>query len=191
MIRIWYIELKFLINQMNKHKNQKYTPKLLEAAKEWIMINGLMLFGGAPLGEYCKAMGIHTKSHYNWLKQFSEYRQLIDECTEYYRQNNTKKLYNALLESALGGYRENTVEDVEYKPNPANPEKPMIAKKKTHKEKRYYKSDTGAAIFLISNLCPENFINRQRSDVNIKETQVRQLSIDEARQLIQSLEENY
>lgn len=169
----------------------KFKPKLLKEAEKWIRENGLMVYGGAPLGEYCKAMGIHFTSHYNWLEQHPDYKQMVEESIEYYRHNNTKKLFNALLESALGGYRENVVEDTVFKPNPEDPNKPMIAKKKTHKERRYFNPNTGAAIFLISNLQPENFVNRQRSDINIKDTQVRQLSMEEAQEFLKKLEEEY
>lgn len=172
-------------------KKFKYNEKFHKIAEEWIKENGLMLFGGAPLGEYCKAMGIHITSHYNWLERFPEYKMMIDESIEYYRVTHTRKLFNALLDSALGGYRENVVEDTEYKPNPQNPDKPMIAKKKTHKEKRYHSANTAAAIFLISNLSPECFINRQRSDINIKDTQVRQLSMEQAQEFLKKLEEEY
>lgn len=169
----------------------KYNERLHKIAEAWIQENGLQHYGGATLKEYCNALGIHVTSHYNWLERFPQYKKMVEESIEHYRVSNTKKLYNALLDSALGGYRENEVEDTEFKPNPENPNKPMIAKKKTHREKRYVKGDTAAAIFLISNLSPECFINRQRSDVTIKDTQVRELSMDEAQEFLRKLEEEY
>lgn len=176
-----------------KKKQTKFNTRFLKAAEEWISENGLMQFGGAKLKDYCEAMGIHNVSHYNWLRDKPEYVIMIDNAIETYRHAHTQKLYNALMEQALGGFRENTTEDVDYKPNPQDPSKPMIAKKRTHREKRYVKGDTAAAIFLITNLDPKSFVNRQRTDMNmnIKQSDVKELSIDEAREFLSNLEREY
>lgn len=172
-----------------KNYKQKYTPLLLKAAEEWIKENGLIEFGGAPLLEYAKAMGIHPTSHYNWLNTHKEYADLVERCVEYHRQCNVRKVANAMLDAAVGGYRENIVEDVEYKPNPNNPDKPMIARKRTHKEKKWYQPNTASGCFMLTNLAPDKFQNRQRSEVNVKSTEVRELSVEEAQDLIRKLNE--
>lgn len=167
----------------------KYKPQTLAVAEEFIKTNGLMLYGGAALGDYCATLGVGYRTHYNWLERFPEYVAMIERCQEYWRQKSVKNLVNALMDSALGGFRENVVEDVEYKPNPTNPDKPMIARKRTHKEKKFYKGDTGAACYLLNNLAPDQFQNRFRNDVNVKEAQIKELSVEEAQKLIKSLEE--
>lgn len=175
---------------MRPRRKYKYTPKFLQTAEEWITKNGLMEFGGALFKDYLAAMGINHTSHYNWEKDYKEYRDMLERAKENYRKSTTRELFGTLKEAALGGYRENTTEDVEYKPNPNNPEKPMIAKKRTHKDKKYVQPSVSAAIFLLTNLDPESFINRLRSDVVVKETTAKELSQEEAIEFLKNLEDN-
>lgn len=150
-----------------KKSETKFNARFLKAAEEWISENGLLQFGGMKIGAYCKAMGICRSSHYNWKDEHPEYAAMLDRAIEAYRQEHTHKLYNALMEQALGGYKENMTEDAEYKPNPQDPNKPMIVRKRTHKEKKYVKGDAAAAIFLITNLDPKSFVNRLRTDMSV------------------------
>ena len=169
----------------------KLNDKFLQVAEEWIIQHGLQEFGGALLKDYIKEMGIDYVTHYNWMREQKVYNSMVERAKELYRKVHTKKLFNTLMEAAEGGYRENTTEDTEYKPNPNNPEKPMIAKKRTHKDKKFYQPNVAAAIFLMTNLDPESFINRQRSDVVVKESVAPQLSQEEARDLLKRLEEEF
>lgn len=174
---------------MNK-KPYKYNAKLLKIAREWIEQNGLVHYGGASIKKYSEFLGIHPTSHYNWLERYPEYVEMIEQAVETYRVNSAQRLYNALYETALGGYRENSTEDIEYKPNPKEPSKPMIAKKRTHKEKKYFKPDTTAAIFLISNLNPKDFANRYRTEVDAKVKKKEELSREAILEELERLEKS-
>lgn len=180
---------------MNRKKKErkpyKLTANFLKVIEEWIIEHGLMEFGGVTVLEYCKEMGIDPKTHYNWMNEVKIYRDTIEKAKELYRKTHTKKLFGSLMESALGGYREDVRENTEFKPNPQNPDKPMIAKKMTYKNKRYQSPNTAAAIFLLTNLDPESFINRQHSDVVVKESVAPQLSQQEAIELLKKLEEDF
>lgn len=150
-----------------KKSETKFNARFLKAAEEWISEHGLSEFGGVKIGTYCEAMGICKATHYNWKDSRPEYVAMLNRAIETYRQDHTHKLYNALMEQALGGYKENLTEDAEYKPNPQDPNKPMIVRKRTHKEKKYVKGDAAAAIFLITNLDPKSFVNRLRTDMSV------------------------
>lgn len=176
------------MKKKNEKKASKYTPEFLKVAEEWITKNGLIQFGGATLKRYCSELGVHNVSHYNWLRDHPEYKEMIANSVEAYRQTHTIELFDSLMDAARGGYKENYVEDVDYKPNPNNPEKPMIAKKRTHKEKKYIPPNVAAAIFLITNLDPQNFVNSQKTDVNVHKEPPRELSMEEAQNLIKQLE---
>lgn len=154
----------------------KYNAKLLELAREYIEENGLIQFGGAGIKEYSAHLGINPGSHYKWLEKYPEYAEMVEKAVETYRLNHTKKLYDALMDAALGGYHETSTEDVEYKPNPADASKAMIARKKTHRDKKYFKPDTTAAIFLMTNLNPKDFTNRYRAEVDAKVEKKEELS---------------
>lgn len=173
-----------------KYPMKKYTPRLLAVAEEWVAKNGLMEFGGALLGDYCAFLGINYKSHYNWLKDHKEYVAMLDRAKDTYLKAHTKKLYDTLMEAATGYYRENSTEDAEFKPHPQNPEKPVIAKKRTHKENKWVNPNVAAAIFLLTNIDPDHFSNRQRNDISVRrDTEEDNMSLDEIREELKRLEE--
>lgn len=175
----------------NRGRASKYTPEFFKAAEEFITKNGLIQFGGATLKSYCSSLNIHNVSHYNWLRDHPEYKEMVDRAVENFRQTNSVEIFNSLLDAAKGGYKENFTEDVDYKPNPQNPDKPMIARKRTHKEKKYVAPNVAAGIFLLTNLDAGNFVNSQKADVNVRKEPPRQLSMEEAQNLIKQLENEY
>lgn len=171
-----------------QRRASKFTPRLLAIAEEWIAEHGLLEFGGAMLTDYCAALGIHHKSHYGWIKVHKEYAEMLERAKATYRRTHTKKLYNTLMEAASGYYRENSTEDVEYKPSPSNPEKPIIAKKRVHKDKKWVNPSIAAAIFLLTNLDPEHFSNHQRNDVTIhRDTEAEILPLEDIKAEIKRL----
>lgn len=169
----------------------KYNAKLLQIAEEWITENGLMTFGGKELYVYCNAMGFNSRSHYNWLEQHPEYKEMIDRAVSNFRIRSTNKATNALWEAAIGGYKENEVTDIQYKPDPNNPNKPIISGQKTHKEKKWHQPSVAALIFLLTNLDPVSFVNRMRNDVTVKNTAAKSLSMEEAQAFLKKLEAEF
>lgn len=168
----------------------KYNAKLVKLARGFIEEHGLIQFGGASVREYSKFLGINPASHYKWLDKYPEYVEMIENAVEVYRLNHTKKLYDALMDAALGGYHETSTEDVEYKPNPEDVSKPMIARKRTHKDKKYFKPDTAAAIFLMTNLNPKDFTNRYRTEVDAKVERKEEMSREEMLEELARLEKS-
>lgn len=168
----------------------KYNNQFLAVAEEWITEHGLMQYGGAELRDYLKEMGIHSKSHYNYLRDHPEYKEMIDRSITNYRVRKSRKLFGTLMEAAEGGYRESEVTDIQYKPHPETGN-PVIAGKKVHKEKRYFQPSVAAGIFLLTNMDPQSFINRQKADVSIKAPEMKDMSLDQARDFLKGLEDEY
>lgn len=148
----------------------KYKDKIVEEVFEWVSENGLMERGGADLNVFLKNFGITDTSHRKWLKLHKPYVDAIDRGREVFQRNLAKTLVNSLFESAKGGYHEEVseVEDTKYIPD-ANG-KPTIREmvKRTTKTNRYTPPNTGAAIFLLTNIDPTNWQNTQKQDVTIK-----------------------
>ena len=76
---------------------------------------------------------------------------------------------------AKGYEREET--ETEYRPNPANPNQPIITKLK--KKKVFYQPNVGAGIFLLTNLDPEHYQNRQNSNIAVKSSDEKEMTLEE------------
>lgn len=149
---------------------------------------GLKDYRGLTLQDFCNFFGIHTCTFTDWLNTKEGFREKIEAAKEVYKLNRARKLILTLEDAAEGGYREESTETTKYRPNPRNPTEPTIAEMTKVKTKKYVKPDVAAAIFLLTNLDPEHFQNRRNNDVVVKETQPRELSVDEAREFIKKLE---
>ena len=71
-------------------------------------------------------------------------------------------------------------------PNPNGSNSPIIRKMK--KKHVHYQPNVAAAIFLLTNLDPEHYQNRQRSDMVIKKDEEKQMTIEEINAEIARLE---
>ena len=168
----------------------KYCGRKVKECEEWIAEHGLMDYGGANLGVYVKAMGIDDTTHRSWLKKYNEYGEAIERGKHTFKITHTQKLFGTLMEAALGGEHEVVDEDTEYRPNPQNPNQPIIHKMMKHKRKSYQKPDTVAAIFLLCNLDPEHWKQRQDNNVAFKKPDSNdEMSLDEIKEEIKRLSE--
>ncbi len=136
--------------------------------ERWIASHGLIEYGGAKLKDYCEQMGIDEKSHRNWKKLHKDYKEAVERGKEAFKSTHTRKLFGTLMEAAVGGERTVTDEHTEYRPDPRNPENAVIRKQVRNKKTIYVQPNVVAAIFLLCNLDPEHFKNRQQNDISIK-----------------------
>ena len=143
----------------------KYTAELLSKAEEWVKEHGLIEYGGGQLQDFCAVLGINEKAK------------------EFYKQSLTHKLHETLSMVATGYDKEET--ETEYRPNPKDPNKPTITKMK--KKKVFYQPNVGAAIFLITNLDPEHYQNRQSNNLTLKDDTEKEMTLDEVKAEIERL----
>lgn len=155
----------------------KYNKQMVQACADWVRENGLIDFGGATLTEFCKAIGIDDMSYYNWMKR-SEFSEAIKKAKEQFRDSLEKDIVKSLANAAKGyEYTQTTTEytDVNGKPS---------IKKQVKKNVRV-EPNVGAAIFLLTNLAPERWKNRQQQEVKVSD--VKPMTMKEAEELIKSL----
>lgn len=162
----------------------KYKTELVELAYDWVCEHGLMEFGGAQLQDFIKVLGVDDKTYRKWMLTHPEFKSAIDKGKAVFKQNLTHQLHTSLAEAAKGGEHEEVT--TEYRPNAQNPNQPTITK--MVKRKVYVGPNVGAAIFLLTNLDPEHYQNRQRTDVAIKPTQEDEMTIEEINAEIERLE---
>lgn len=149
----------------------KLTNELISKAYDWIVENGLMDDGGAKFVDFCKAMCISDFAYYQYVNGTSElsiaFIDSIKKAKEQFRQNLTKDLVQSLAKSAKG-YRWQR-KRTEYKDVNG---KPKIVKQIV--EDVDVPPNTGAAIFLLTNIAPDKWQNKQYIDAKeVKETKIK------------------
>lgn len=155
----------------------KYNKQMVQACADWVRENGLIDHGGATLTDFCRAMGIDDMSYYNWMKR-SEFSEAIKKAKEQFRDSLEKDIVKSLANAAKGyEYTQTTTEytDVNGKPS---------IKKQVKKNVRV-EPNVGAAIFLLTNLAPDRWKNRQQQEVKVSD--VKPMTMKEAEELIKSL----
>ena len=155
----------------------KYNKDMVQSCADWVRENGLIDYGGATLTDFCRAMGIDDMSYYNWMKR-SEFSEAIKKAKEAFRDGLEKDIVKSLSNAAKGyEYTQTTTEytDVNGKPS---------IKKQVKKNIRV-EPNVGAAIFLLTNLAPERWKNRQQQEVKVSDA--KPMTMKEAEELIKSL----
>lgn len=161
----------------------KKSASLFQKAEEWVKKHGLIDYGGGQLQDFCKELGINDKTYRRWLVEEEDFKQAIERAKEFYKQSLTHELHETLSMVATGYEREET--ETEYRPNPKDPNKPTITKMK--KKKVFYQPNVGAAIFLITNLDPEHYQNKQNNNVTLKDDTEKEMTLDEINKEIERL----
>lgn len=144
----------------------KYSPEIIKRCAEWVSKNGLIDDGGARLIDFLSFLNIDQKTYYNWLKK-SEFSDTIKRAKNTFRDTLEIDLVKSLARCAKGYAWEQTM--TEYTDSDG---KPKI--KKQTKKNIEEPPNVGAAIFLLTNINPQKWQNRSKSnieaDVNMKES---------------------
>lgn len=137
----------------------KYSKEMVKACADWVRENGLMEYGGASLTDFCAHFHIDNKSYYRWMG-FAEFAEQIKKAKDYFKNNLEKELVMSLAKAAKGyEYEQTTTEwtDVNGKPK---------IKKQVKKNIRV-EPNVGANIFLLTNIAPDRWKNKQDSSVDV------------------------
>lgn len=135
----------------------KYNKGMVQACARWVRENGLMDFGGATLSDFCKAMSIDNKTYYAWMGK-SEFSESIKRAKEIFRDGLERDIVKSLANAAKG--YDYTQTSTEYTDVNGQPRIKKQVKKNIHVE-----PNVGAAIFLLTNLAPERWKNKQRQEL--------------------------
>lgn len=133
-----------------------------DAIYKWIAENGLSDFGGASIAELCSGVGISERAYYSWQANRAEFAELIKSAKEEFKSTLEKDLVTTLARSAKG--YTTTKKRTEYKPNKDG--SPKIEKQII--EETNVPPNTGAAIFLLTNINSERWKNRNQQSVEAK-----------------------
>jgi hypothetical protein len=178
----------------------KYTPEMIQRCAEWVEVNGLYPQKcGAPVKQFCEAMGIDDDTYYEWKKK-PEFSDRIKKAQEKFSQSTVTEVVNALKKKALGFEYVDKVQELSpkkviiYDPKTgrkvAEEQGELITSKRTQKTV-VVAPDTAAAIFLLTNLSPEEWKNYQRAEVvgSLNVHDARTLTAEEAAEVEAKLNE--
>lgn len=135
----------------------KYNKAKIEECANWVRIHGLMDYGGATLKDFCKAMDISQELYYQWMEKV-EFFEAIKNAKADFRSSQEERLVESLMNSALG--YEATETKTEYTSDANGNRKP----KKQMVTKKHIQPNTGAAIFLLTNIAPEKWKNKLNTE---------------------------
>lgn len=137
----------------------KYKKELVTDMCDWVRENGLIDYGGAKLGDFCKRFGIDDVTYYNWMRK-SEYSEAIKKAKEEFKNNLETDIVKSLANAAKG--YEYTQTQTEYKDANGSPKIVKQVKKNIRVE-----PNVGAAIFLLTNISPDKWKNKQKQEIEV------------------------
>lgn len=103
--------------------------------------------------------GVSETQFYKWKQERAEFAESIKTAKDEFLSTIVGKLETSLYKRAMG-FEVTETETERTSDSDGNPRiKKQVVKKK------YVAPDTAALIFALSNLCPERWVNRQRTEV--------------------------
>ena len=149
----------------------KFNKEKLSQCVEWVEQNGLYPQRcGAPIKDFCNAMGITKQTYHNWLN-FDEFATAIAHARDVFAEQTVVEVVNALKKKALGcEYVEKRVKKAPRKIVTFDPktgkkiaeEQGELIVVEQSADTVLIMPDTQAAIFLLTNLDSEHWKNMQK-----------------------------
>lgn len=168
-------------------RKTKYSKQIADDAESWIEKNGLIDYGGATVKDFlANCIHVDWVTYKKWLDIHPYFKECVQRGKDKFKAAGSDRLVKSLFKAAEGYVTEDETETTEFTPN-ANGT-PSVRKLVKTKTKRHVKADIGAAIFLLTNLDPEHYQNRQRNDIAIRKEDDKEMSIDEINAEIERLE---
>lgn len=138
----------------------KYNKEIVKDMCDWVRENGLIDYGGARLGEFCRHFKIDDVTYYNWMRK-SEYSEAIKKAKEDFKNNLETDIVFSLSKAAKGyNVEEVTTEGREVQEG----DKKVFKAVKQIRKKKHIECNVGAAIFLLTNIAPDKWKNKRDAD---------------------------
>lgn len=155
----------------------KYNQRKIKECEEWISEHGLMEYGGALMKDFCRHMDIDYKTYKTWLAR-DEFRDAVERGRQSFKSRLTFELSVSLAQAAKGSEYTKTKKHKEYRSN-ADGTRGQLVKMIEDEERVVVPPNVGAAIFLLTNLDPEHYQNRQQSNITLKNDEEREMTLEE------------
>lgn len=157
----------------------KISKEKIQECAAWVEKNGLYPQRcGASVKQFCEAMGIAFKTYQRW-QENDNFVNALTRAREVFQQNTVREVANALVKAAKGVDFTKTKQKgraqvvKEYDPKTGKKIKEYTTEKivtvESYRETVYFPPDVNAAKFLLTNMDPENWKNKQdaTADLNL------------------------
>lgn len=181
----------------------KYSPEKVAECVKWVETNGLYPQRcGAPVKDFCRAMGIGWDTLQSWYKK-SEFADAIKKANEFFAASTVQQVSNALKNRALGytiwieESEAGPEKIIEYDPKTGKKvserEGDKLVTKKAKRKQVHVSADVAAAVFLLTNLDGERWKNPDRwgSGTPPPADPPRELTKKEAKEFRDKIEKEY
>lgn len=149
-------------------RHTKLTDDLKARAYDFVCKYGLVEFGGATILKFIKYLGIDYETYYRWIgnrsddEKITEFAKIIESARQLYKENFEKELVKSLQKNALGFTAE--YKEEKYVVNKSGDKVLVESNVKT----KVFAPNTGAGIFLLTNMNPDVWKNKLSQDVEAK-----------------------
>lgn len=113
---------------------------------------------GMCIPEACGECGVSVTQFYTWRRSFESFEEEVQEAITEAKRRIVKKLEGALYKKALGYEVEDREETTKTYPNGG-------VESSVKNTKRHIQPDTGALIFALCNLAPDEWQKRQKMEI--------------------------
>ena len=167
-------------------RKPKYSEDLLKRCTEWVMQHGLYpQRHGATISQYCDAMGISVQTHSRWCDDYVDYVEAIKKANAFFDATLEADIVNSLVASAKGLHKQTKKRT---KAVSGKDGKPII--KEQIVEETNVPPSTTAQIFLLKNINPERWSDRQQVDFGGKPVIAFKIDKDDEKMLNEYAERN-
>ena len=132
----------------------KYSPEKIEECAAWVRQNGLSEYGGGTLAAMCRSCDISATTYFDWMEK-SEFSEAIKKAKKEYRDGLERRVVRSLATAAEG---------FEWTQIVTQKTGNGVVKQITEKTMREA-PNVAACIFLLTNLAPEKWKNKQSSEL--------------------------
>lgn len=145
----------------------KYSKEIVKDMSDWVRENGLIDYGGAKFGDFCRRFSIDDMTYYRWMRQ-TEFAEAIKKAKEEFKKNLETDIVFSLSKAAKGyDVEEITTEGREVQEG----EKKVFKAVKQVRKKKHIECNVGAAVFLLTNIAPDRWKNRQKNEMEVSDSE--------------------
>lgn len=138
----------------------KLSEELTNDIMRWVRENGLKDNGGATITSLCRHFGIAEMTFGRWMQK-KTFADAINSAKQHFEDNLERDLVQSLARAAKGyTYVKRKTEYTSDKNG-----NPVIKKQTT--EDVDVQPNVGAAIFLLTNIAPERWVNKQQTQTDL------------------------
>lgn len=161
----------------------KYTEELKDR------ICGLLSSDSYTIAEICKIVGISDRSYYDWQSNNADFAQSIKKATDRFNEYIVAQAKRSLSKMVTGyTIQEKHTVSVDSGKRDEN-DKPIVKVKEHKVVEKHIQPNVAAIIFTLVNKDPQNWQNKQNTDITTNGNELKPISIETAKKVLDELQD--